>query len=78
MRSDDAEVNERDDRRDRQPIADDRERPRVAWIAFVDQAADRTALEMMDHPANSRPWPQCGQRLSSPRRSADLIKASKR
>src|SRR5688572_11657408 len=50
MRSADAEVNQGDDRRDRQPIADDRERPRVSWIPFVDEAADLAALEVMGPP----------------------------
>src|SRR5206468_3951119 len=42
-----AEVDEHDDRGDRQAVADDRERPRVAGIALVDEAADRAPLEVM-------------------------------
>ena len=71
VRSDHAEVDEDDDRRDRKPIADDRERPRVAGIALVDEAARRTR-ERCVQPENSAPTPQCGQRLRSPRASAVL------
>jgi hypothetical protein len=40
------EVNERDDRGDRQAVADDRECPGVAWIALVDEPADGTPFEV--------------------------------
>jgi hypothetical protein len=47
MRSAKAEVEQRDDRGDRQPIADDRERPGVARIAFVDQTTNLATVEVM-------------------------------
>src|SRR5687768_17403955 len=50
MRSDDTQVNDGDARRNRQSIADDRERPRVSGVAFVHEAADRTSLEVMRPP----------------------------
>ena len=40
MRAPEAEVDQDDDRGDRQAVADDRERPRVAGVALVDEAAD--------------------------------------
>jgi hypothetical protein len=46
MRSDDAEVDEDDDRGNREPIADDGERPCVSGIPLEDQPAPRTALEV--------------------------------
>ena len=46
MRPYDAEVNQDDDRRDRQPIADDGERPCITGIRFEDEAAARTAFKV--------------------------------
>src|SRR5436853_5591152 len=42
-----AEVDEDDDRGDRQPIAHDREGPRVARVALVDQTTHRATFEVM-------------------------------
>ena len=42
-----AKVHEDDARRDRQPIADHRERPRVAGIALVYEAAGRASVDVM-------------------------------
>ena len=42
-----AEVDHRDDRRNRQPIADDRERPGVTWVALVNETADGTPVEVV-------------------------------
>src|SRR5262245_15789499 len=47
VRSPEAEVNQRDDGGNRQTVADDRERPGVSGIAFVDEAADGTLFEVM-------------------------------
>ena len=44
--ADEAEVDDGDDRGDRQAVADHREGPRVAGIALEDQAAVRAALEV--------------------------------
>src|SRR5262249_445427 len=51
-----AEVDEDDNRRDRQAIADDRERPRVAGIALVDEAADRAPVEVVRPAGKQRPF----------------------
>src|SRR5262245_36983611 len=56
MRASVAEVDQDDDCGDRQTVADDRDRPRVAGVAFVHEAADRAALDVM-HPAREeRPF----------------------
>lgn len=44
--SDQADVDDDDDRRDGQAVADRGERPCVAWISFVDEAARAAALQV--------------------------------
>lgn len=46
MRSHDAEIDQGDDRGNRQPIADDGESPRITGIAFEHETADRAAFEV--------------------------------
>jgi len=72
VRSEYSEVDEHDRRGDRQPIADDRERPGVARIPFEHQTADRTPVAMCAPPieqpsgaAVRTPLPQAARKRSS-------------
>ena len=47
MRRADSEINQQDDRVNRDAVADDRERPGVAGIPLVHQTAHRTLVEVM-------------------------------
>src|SRR6185436_9337404 len=51
-----AEINQHDDRGDWQPVADDRECPRIAGVSFIDQAAYRAAFEVMRPTGEQRPF----------------------
>ena len=46
-RSRESEIDENDGDGDREPVADDGEQPRVAGVAFVDEAARRTSLDVV-------------------------------
>ena len=46
MRTDHSEVDQEDDRRDGQPVADDGEGPGITWITCEDQTADRPAFKL--------------------------------
>ena len=45
--ADDAEVEQHDQRAEGEPVADNRERPRIAAVALEDETARRAALEMV-------------------------------
>ena len=71
MRTHHSEIDQDDNRANWQSIADDGEGPRITGI----RTKTKPQIEQRsrwDHPENSLPSPQCGQRLRSPRRSAVL------
>src|SRR4029077_893617 len=61
-----AEIDDRDDRRDRQPISDHGEGPRVARIPFVNEPAIRTALHVRPEPGEERASPAMWAALPQP------------
>ncbi len=68
-----SEVDHHDDRRDRQPVADDRERPRVAGVALVDEPADGASIQVMRPPRKQRAFPAVRAPLAdaAPKRGQD-------
>src|SRR4051812_667763 len=79
MRTHHSEIDQEDDAANRQPVADDGEGPRVAGVAYEDQAADRTAVQL--RPAGKEP-PVAAVRTavaqSAPERRLDQLRAGQR
>jgi len=76
MRTDHSEIEQDDNRANRQPIADDGEGPRITGITCENQAADRTALQLRPP---GKQWPFAAVRTAlaqpAPKRRADQFRA---